>query len=184
MKHSQVLLTMQPALKNSSSTSLPPSVIDVLSSISDERAISMFKAVALSQNDCTDILISKLKLTRKQYYSNMERLMHAGLIKRKSGRYSLTSLGNLTFDTLLRIETAIQYYWKLKALDIIITIPAVGAPSLSSTDDDGDKDKKELALHERNQIIDMLIDNDQIKATLTRGTDILEVTPSLIVEQK
>jgi signal transduction histidine kinase len=50
------------------------SVADVLSIICNAKALSILKAVALAENDCSSILITKLKLTRKQYYSNMERL--------------------------------------------------------------------------------------------------------------
>jgi predicted transcriptional regulator len=58
------------------------SVADVLKAISDKRSLELFRIVALTKPD-TDILISKTKLSRKQYYSRMSRLMNAGLIKRK-----------------------------------------------------------------------------------------------------
>ena len=34
------------------------SVTDILSTISDDKALSLFKAVALSENDCSSILIT------------------------------------------------------------------------------------------------------------------------------
>ena len=63
------------------------SVADVLKAISDKRSLELFRIVALTKPD-TDILISKTKLSRKQYYSRMSRLMDAGLIKRKNGKFS------------------------------------------------------------------------------------------------
>ncbi|MFL6344876.1 MAG: hypothetical protein ACJ71A_05470, partial [Nitrososphaeraceae archaeon] len=71
------------------------SVVGTISAISDDKALSLFKAVALSENDCSNILITKLRLTRRQYYSIMSRLMHADLVRRISGKYSLTSLGKV-----------------------------------------------------------------------------------------
>jgi hypothetical protein len=127
------------------------SVADVLSSISDEKVLSIFKAVALSVNDCSNILITKLRLTRRQYYSNMERLIDVGIVKRISGRYSLTSFGKVILSMLLKIETAIKYNWKLKAIDSIIMMSA---------------EEKGLPLEERQKIIDNLIDNQEIKAIL------------------
>jgi predicted transcriptional regulator len=71
------------------------SIADVLSIISNAKALSIFKAVALAENDCSSILITKLKLTRKQYYSNMERLTEVHIVRRINGKYSLTSVGKL-----------------------------------------------------------------------------------------
>ena len=106
----------------------------------------LFKAIADSDNDCSEILITKLKLTRKQFYSSVEKLIDVGLTKRISGRYSLTSFGKVIFSTLVKIETAIIYYWKLKAVDSI-TMSA----------------NTELPEQECQKIIDRIIDNHQIK---------------------
>jgi hypothetical protein len=53
-------------------------VADVLKAISDKRCLELFRIVALTKPD-TEILISKTKLTRKQYYSRMSSLMNADL---------------------------------------------------------------------------------------------------------
>jgi predicted transcriptional regulator len=95
------------------------SVASTLSAVSDDKATLLFKAVALSSNDCSEILITKLKITRKQFYLNIEKLIHVDLVKRIGGKYSLTSLGKITSSMLTTIETAIKYYWKLKAIDSI-----------------------------------------------------------------
>ena len=125
------------------------SIASVISAVSDDKAISLFKAVALSENDCSNILITKLKLSRRQYYSTMMRLMHANLVQRIGGRYRLTSLGRIIYNTYLKMETAVKYYWKLKAIDSIL----VSA-------------NKELPIEECRRIIDNMIDNDEIKAIL------------------
>jgi hypothetical protein len=125
------------------------SIASVISAISDDKALSLFKAVALSENDYSNILITKLKLSRRQYYSTMMRLVHAKLVQRIGGRYSLTSLGRIVFNSYIKIETAIKYYWKLKAIDSIL---------ISAN--------KELPVEECRRIIDNMIDNDEIKAIL------------------
>jgi hypothetical protein len=127
------------------------SAADVLRCISDKKTLSIFKAVALSENDCSSILITKLRLTCRQYYSNMERLIDVGIVKRISGRYSLTSFGKVILSMLLKIETAIEYNWKLKAIDSIMMMSA---------------EEEELPLEERQRIIDTLIDNQEIKDIL------------------
>jgi predicted transcriptional regulator len=74
------------------------SVASIISAISEDKALSLFKAVALSENYSTRTLITKLRLTSRQYYSIMIRLMRAGLVKRISGKYSLTSFGKVIFS--------------------------------------------------------------------------------------
>jgi hypothetical protein len=92
-------------------------VADVLKALSDKRSLELFRIVALTKPDA-DILISKTKLTRKQYYSRMSSLMSTGLIKRKNGKDTLTAFGKVIYDiTLTTIENTINYYWKLKAID-------------------------------------------------------------------
>jgi hypothetical protein len=120
-------------------------VTDVLKVISDKKSLELFRIVALAKQD-TDIIISKTKLTRKQYYSRMSSLMKAGLIKRKSGKHTLTAFGKVIYyTTLMPIENAINYYWKLKAID-----------SLEMSND--------LPADERRKIIDSFIENQEIKA--------------------
>jgi predicted transcriptional regulator len=125
------------------------SVAGTISAISDDKALSVFNAVAVSDDDCSNILITKLRITRRQYYSIMTRLMHADLVRRISGKYSLTSFGKVIFCSCVKIETAIKYYWKLKAIDSIL---------MSAN--------AELHAEEFQRIVDNLIDNDEIKAVL------------------
>jgi hypothetical protein len=49
-------------------------VADVLKTISDSKSLELFRIVALTKPD-TDILISKTRLTRKQCFSRISRLM-------------------------------------------------------------------------------------------------------------
>src|SRR5215213_3870765 len=126
------------------------STASVISAISHDKALSLFKAVALSENDCSNLLISKLRLSRRQYYSTMMELMDADLVRRISGRYSLTSLGKIMFNSYLKIETATKYYWKLKAIDSILTSAI-----------------SELPVQECTRIID----NDEIKAILNSDAE-------------
>jgi hypothetical protein len=153
----------------SENCSLPsePSVAAVLSCISHPKILLLFKAVALSDNDCSSIiLITKLGLNRRQYYSGMEKLMRVGVVRRISGKHSLTSLGRVIFSCMLKIEMSIKYYWKPKAIDSI-TMAA---------------DVKGLPTEQYHMIVDKLIDNDEIKAVLVSNnkTSMYEPTHSLV----
>jgi hypothetical protein len=122
----------------------------VLMAISDEIAANIFKLIANSNRYCNgSILLSKMKITRKQYYSRMHSLTKAGLIRRKNGIYYLTSFGKVIYNYQLEIETAVSYHWKLEALDSILL-------SQSS-------DKAKIPLEEKVNLVDKLIDNHKIK---------------------
>jgi hypothetical protein len=118
-----------------------------LNAISDDKSLLVFKTIALTSPD-SNSLRRKSKLTRKQYYTRTSRLIRAGLIKKRNGKYFLTAYGKIIYDAQKIIENAHTNYWKLKAID-----------SLEVSDD-------ERSLKERRKIIDTLIDDKEIKESL------------------
>jgi predicted transcriptional regulator len=123
------------------------SVANVLRSISDDLSLDLYRTIARSNNESGDDLLSKVKITRKQFYSRLSSLTRAGLVKRKQGRYSLTAFGKVVYDSEIAIENAFNIYWKLKAIDSI---------GISN----------ELPKEEYSKIVDALIDNYEIKDML------------------
>jgi hypothetical protein len=123
------------------------STADVLDAISHDKSLILFNTIALSNSDGSDILISKLKLTRKQYYSRISKLVKVDLVVRRNGKYFLTSLGKIVYDAQKMIGNAVGDYWKLKAVD-----------TLEITD--------QLPKEEYNKIINALIENEKIKEGL------------------
>jgi hypothetical protein len=105
-----------------------------------------------------------MTVTRKQYYSRIEHLKKVGLITRVNGKYSLTSFGKVIYNYHLDIETAVNYHWKLKALDSIMT-------QLSSS-----SGRIEMPAKEQVKLVDKLIDNDEIKNILLLPTTIATST--------
>ncbi len=113
------------------------SVANVLKAISDDRSWSLFTTIASSSASSNgqqsgagrQILITQMKLTRKQYYQRINRLRSLGLINRKNGRYSLSSLGRILYETQKTIGIAIQNRWRLGALDSLeSSLSAEGMP--------------------------------------------------------
>jgi hypothetical protein len=123
------------------------SIADVLDTISDDKSLVLFNTIALSNSDGSDILISKLNLTRKQYYSRISKLVKVDLVVRRNGKYFLTSLGKIVYDAQKIIGNAVGDYWKLKAVD-----------TLEITD--------QMPKEEYNKIINALIENEKIKEGL------------------
>jgi len=118
-----------------------------LNAISDDESLLVFKTIALTSPD-SNSLRRKSKLTRKQYYTRTSRLISAGLIKKRNGKYFLTAYGKIIYDAQKIIENAHANYWKLKAID-----------SLEVSDD-------ERSIKERRKIIDTLLDDKEIKESL------------------
>jgi hypothetical protein len=98
------------------------------------------------------LLLSKVKLTRKQYYSRISTLISSGQVKRSNGKYLLTSLGKVAYSVNSLIDQAINDHWKLKAIDALETKSSSG-----------------ILNEEREKIVDMLIDNNELKGILTTG---------------
>jgi predicted transcriptional regulator len=84
--------------------------------------------------------------SRKQYYSRIAVLLKAGLIKRCSKSYSVSSLGKIVYCAPMIIGKALEYYWKPAAIDSVQYLPGVGL----------------------DKIIQSLIDNSQIEELLVR----------------
>jgi predicted transcriptional regulator len=122
-------------------------VADILGAISDTRALAVYKTIA-SEKANSNLLITKMQLTRKQYYSRISRLIKTGLVKRESGKYTLTSLGKVIYDLQITIELALENFWKLKAID-----------SLQAAD-------STLSKEEQTKVLDVLIQNDKIKEVI------------------
>ena len=121
---------------------------DILKAIADDKSLVLFNTIANAGGD-SDILIRRLDLTRKQYYSRISALSKTGLISRKNRRYHLTSFGKIVYDAQLMIGRAANTFWKLKAIDSFDT-------------------EHKLPEDERNKIINTLIDNQDIVKILVK----------------
>jgi predicted transcriptional regulator len=126
------------------------SIIDILKAISDDKGLVLFSTIALANGE-TEVQIRKMGLTSKQYYSRISKLTKVDLIKRKNGRYSLNMLGKVVYEVHTTIGKALQYYWKLKAIESLEMSSSVKVP------------KDDLS-----KLVDTLIDNHQIKDIVMR----------------
>ena len=152
-------------------------VAHILKKISDDRALILFNGIALSNGE-RYMSLKEMNLTTKQYYSRISGLLSVGLIRRDKGKYSLTLLGKVLYDSQMTIGKTLAYYWKLKAIDSMEM-----SASAANNFPEG----------ERVQLINALIDNHHIKDILMktvsvsvssseRRTTVSERTPP--IEQK
>jgi hypothetical protein len=121
----------------------------IIKLISDDKSLLIFCTIFLASGDSSETIRAELKLTRKQYYSRISRLIKAGLVKRQKGKYFVTAFGKVIYDSQKLLGTAVKNYWKLKAID-----------SLGVVNDNN------MPKEERKRIIEELIGNRQIKDIL------------------
>ena len=131
-----------------------PSVSDVLKKISDDKALTLFNSIAVSNGD-RYLPLKEMNLTTKQYYSRIAGLVDVGLIKRNNGKYFLTLMGKVVYQSQMLIGKTLSYYWKLKAIESVETSSNVEIP------------KEELT-----QLINALIDNHQIRDILIKSISV------------
>jgi predicted transcriptional regulator len=129
------------------------SKINIVNAIFERKTSDIFGSVASSHLN-TDMMITQLKLSRKQYYSRISSLTKAGLIKRQNGRYLLTEFGKVIYSAYAnfeaKIESALNNYWKLKAVDSLMLSQGISSRQ------------------ERSEIVSELIDNEEIKSILMK----------------
>jgi len=127
-------------------------VDQVLKSVSDWGSLALLRSIALVEEgeDLSVMSLTKLRLSRRAYYSRLRQLLDTELVERNNGKYKLTSLGKIVYDYYRKIENVLeQDYYKLKAIDAI-------------------EKAEDLGVVERVEAIDNLITDKKLKAILVR----------------
>ena len=132
---------------------LIPSISLILKKISDDKTLTLFNSISVADGN-KYIPLKEMNLTTKQYYSRISGLLDAGLVKRHKGKYSLTMLGKVVYQSQMIIGKTLTYHWKLKAIETI---------EMSGSGSSG------LPSEEITQLINALIDNQQIKDILMKS---------------
>lgn len=95
-------------------------VVHIIHALSNESSLLLFEAVAIA-GGTSNLLISKLNLTRKQFYSRMSSLVECGLVGRKNGKYILTSFGKIIYSVIMNLKKASEFYSNLNVIDLLKT---------------------------------------------------------------
>lgn len=123
------------------------SVANIFSAVSDDKSLLLFNTIAVSNSETSDMLLTNLNLTKKQYYSRISSLVKANLVTKRNGKYFLTTFGKIVYDAVTTIGKATGEYWKLKAVDRL-------------------KSDQMLPTVEYNKIINTLIENEKLRDVL------------------
>jgi ATP-dependent protease HslVU (ClpYQ) peptidase subunit len=123
-----------------------------IKALSDDKTLVLFETIAHQELDPHNVL-TKLGLTKRQYYSRMFSMLAAGLIRRKNGMYSVTSFGKVVYKAQTLIGKGVSNHWKLSAVDSL---------EMNST---------ALVQEEFNRLMNLLIDNEEIREILVQHSN-------------
>lgn len=138
------------------------SVASIFKTISDAVSMELFKNISETGNDSAD-LMSKTKLSRRQYYSRLSNFTRSGMVVRKNGQNHRTTFGRVVYHALMTVEKAYVNYYNLKAID---SIGLYGS----------------IPREEHNKIIDALITDQDIRKILFSVNDRAVKENELLVE--
>ena len=88
-------------------------VAKVFESLSDNVSLGLFTTIAHESINSV-VLRNKVKITRKQYYSRLSKMMKAGLIKRNNGKLVVTAFGKIVYKVQETVENARQQSMEAK----------------------------------------------------------------------
>ena len=123
------------------------SVAAILHILAEKESLHMFNTIAKRKQIRSKTLRSLNNLTTKQYYTRLEKLIKLGLVKGKSGIIMITSFGEVVYDAKMKIDSAINRLWQLKAVDSLQT-------------------SNEINEDTRKEIINNIVDDKSIRTTL------------------
>lgn len=98
---------------------------EVSNLIMNENTLKILNQIIDNDNTIVGntLSITKINLTRKQFYTKLNELLKKGFIKKEKGKYYLTTFGkivyDLTFEYKNKLDLVVEDYWKLKAIDLL-----------------------------------------------------------------
>jgi len=93
-------------------------LVDILSLIAERKCSIIFRTIGEIDGPA-DLQITRLNMTRKQFYSRIGQLLKNDLIRKIHGKYELTLFGRVVFGIENKIQHSIDNYWKLKAIETL-----------------------------------------------------------------
>src|SRR6476659_11269677 len=95
--------------------------VNILEVISDHNTYIIFKLVSMRQEGYTIEQLSKeLRLTKKQLYFRIKKLVKTGLVKKQNARFTTTILGNAVVRAMRPVHDAMRIHIQLNAIDTFV----------------------------------------------------------------
>jgi predicted transcriptional regulator len=119
-----------------------PKVEEIFSALGDDISLRLFRLASIGI-DPTAEFMQKTGLTRKQFYTRLQKFVKLGLVQKKQGLYTLTTLGTVVQNIQLKpLEEIVDNYWKLQAIEML-------------------KDANKIPAEERNMLIESIAKSEE-----------------------
>src|SRR5215467_1709849 len=126
----------------------------IFDAISDSTSMHIFRTVASMDKNGDGIkskeIMREANMDPKLYYPRVSKLLKTDLINKYDDKYFFTSLGREIYRGVRILDEALDIFWKLNVVDVLMS-------SCNSTE------------YKMSCIMDCLIDNDEIKNILKKG---------------
>lgn len=94
----------------------PFSTSEIFHAISDKKSLMLFNLLG-TEGGKSEVLIARLEISRKEYYSRMSRLVDLSIVKRLGGEYKLTIFGRLIYEAQLMLSKTVDSVVGSKIVD-------------------------------------------------------------------
>jgi CheY-like chemotaxis protein len=94
-------------------------LLDILRVLSRQQNMFVFRTIAIQRIIDREMINKLLNMSRSDQSKSLSELFRLDLIRRKSGKYCLTSLGKLIYDWQIRAENMLSLRHNLKVVDSI-----------------------------------------------------------------
>ncbi len=96
-----------------------PKVEQIFKALGEDVSLRLFRLASVGIEPTVEFL-QKTGLTRKQFYTRLQNLVKLGLVQKKHGVYTLTTLGTMVQNIQLKpLEELVDSYWKLQAIEML-----------------------------------------------------------------
>lgn len=96
-----------------------PKVEEIFKVLGDSISLRLFRLASIGIEP-TPAFMQKTGLTRKQFYIRLQKFVKLGLVQKKQGVYTLTTLGTVVQNIQLKpLEELVDNYWKLQAIEML-----------------------------------------------------------------
>ena len=87
------------------------SVAEILDAICDDKSLKLFNAIATKGGNSGDLSV-QLKLSRKEYYSRISKLVDTGIVKKEGRRYTITVFGRVIYEARLILANTLANHYR------------------------------------------------------------------------
>jgi hypothetical protein len=100
---------------------LPISTSQVFYAICDWKSLSLFDALVYKDGGSKELIV-KLRMSRKEYYSRISKLVDTGLVRKKGRKYTITVFGKVIYEARVILAKTLAIHHKQRARENQLTL--------------------------------------------------------------